>query len=177
MGLVIIHEKKERASWWNEIIQTIQTELHYENSSAPPESKLAAPEESDIVSNELLRPIFRIGSIDGSQDGDEGGLRDVDQVFELKRRTSSLSSQGADGGHLYSRQDSLQEDYEDMSLSSSGFSPGSTSASLKSFEGRNRIDDFSECCYQCISLCSYCNNVFLMVFSKCHKNSMIAFDR
>jgi hypothetical protein len=31
-----------------------------------------------------------------------------------------------------------------MSLSSSGFSPGSTSASLKSFEGRNRIDDFSD---------------------------------
>jgi hypothetical protein len=74
-------------------------ELHYENPSASPESKLTAPEESDIVSNELLRPIFRIGSIDGSQDGDESGLRDVDQVFELKRRTSSVSSQGADGGH------------------------------------------------------------------------------
>jgi hypothetical protein len=29
-------------------------------------------------------------------------------------------------------------------VSSSGFSPGSTSASLKSFEGRNRIDDFSD---------------------------------
>jgi hypothetical protein len=36
-----------------EIIQTIQTELHYENPSASPESKLTAPEESDIVSNEL----------------------------------------------------------------------------------------------------------------------------
>jgi hypothetical protein len=33
---------------------------------------------------------------------------------------------------------------EDASFSSSGFSPCSTSASFKSFDGRNRIDDFSD---------------------------------
>lgn len=125
-----------------EIIQSIRTEAHYElplKDNKAAENKNNS-EDSDGSSKELLRPIFRIGSVDSSQDGDESTMReDLDQVFELKHRTSSLSSQGAEGGH--SRQNSLQEDFEDTSLSSSGFSPGS---SLKSFEGRNRIDDFSD---------------------------------
>lgn len=124
-----------------EIIQTVPAGGQYENISKASRCET----ESELTAKDLLRPIFTVGSIDGSQDGDDSELGEDDQVFELKRRTSSVSSQGADGGHIsYLRQDSLQEDYEDMSLSSSGFSPGSTSASLKSFEGRNRIDDFSD---------------------------------
>ena len=42
------------------------------------------------------------------------------------------------------RKHNLTDELEDMSLSSSGFSPCSTSASFKSFDGRNRIDDFSD---------------------------------
>ena len=114
------------------IIQSIPTEVKGDDGNQPTkDSERKLSEGIHLDSKELLRPIFRLGSHEGSQDGDEG-----DHVFELKRRTSSVSSHG--------RQDSLPEDYEDMSLSSSGFSPGSTSASLKSFEGRNRIDDFSD---------------------------------
>lgn len=125
-----------------EIIQSIRTEAHYElpfKDSKAVENKNTS-EDSDGSTKELLRPIFRLGSVDSSQDGDEAAMReDLDQVFELKRRTSSLSSQGAEGG--LSTHSSLHEDFEDGSLSSSGFSPGS---SLKSFEGRYRIDDFSD---------------------------------
>ncbi|CAC5398827.1 unnamed protein product [Mytilus coruscus] len=128
-----------------EIIQTlpINTESSHEKHYDEADIK-TSDHDSDFGSKDLLRPIFRIGSVESSHDGEESALGEDDQVFELKRRTSSISSQGVDGGQSYSRQSSLQEDYEDMSLSSSGFSPGSTSASLKSFEGRNRIDDFSD---------------------------------
>ncbi|OWF46091.1 Microtubule-associated serine/threonine-protein kinase 2 [Mizuhopecten yessoensis] len=40
--------------------------------------------------------------------------------------------------------ESINDELEDMSLSSSGFSPCSTTASFRSFEGRSRIDDFSD---------------------------------
>ncbi|XP_069126975.1 microtubule-associated serine/threonine-protein kinase 3-like isoform X2 [Argopecten irradians] len=40
--------------------------------------------------------------------------------------------------------ESINDELEDMSLSSSGFSPCSTTASFRSFDGRSRIDDFSD---------------------------------
>ncbi|XP_071161735.1 microtubule-associated serine/threonine-protein kinase 3-like isoform X2 [Mytilus edulis] len=127
-----------------EIIQTLPINTESSHEKHFDVDIKTSDHDSDFGSKDLLRPIFRIGSVESSHDGEESALGEDDQVFELKRRTSSISSQGVDGGQSYSRQSSLQEDYEDMSLSSSGFSPGSTSASLKSFEGRNRIDDFSD---------------------------------
>lgn len=57
--------------------------------------------------------------------------------------TSELGSEKSSKTSLVHRE-SLNDELEDMSLSSSGFSPCSTTASFRSFDGRSRIDDFSD---------------------------------
>lgn len=47
-------------------------------------------------------------------------------------------------GHCQNIREAQNEDFENVSLSSSGFSPSSTSASLRSYEGHSGIDDFSD---------------------------------
>ncbi|XP_060070360.1 microtubule-associated serine/threonine-protein kinase 3-like [Ylistrum balloti] len=60
--------------------------------------------------------------------------------------TSELTSATVEKSPKSSRahRESINDELEEMSLSSSGFSPCSTTASFRSFDGRSRIDDFSD---------------------------------
>ncbi|KAK3092016.1 hypothetical protein FSP39_024465 [Pinctada imbricata] len=112
-------------------------------------------------SDERFRPIFRLGS--HTEGEEEAGSDTNENVSEMdqgnmalpqfkKGSTStpirlniSLAASANDTSHTrLHKKHSVTDEVEDMSLSSSGFSPCSTSASFKSFDGRNRIDDFSD---------------------------------
>lgn len=127
-----------------------------------------------------FRPIFRLGSIDATENKeefekfkagesesgapeskiqdqrqpkdkntDEKKSRESGTVIKKSLIISQKSNLDSSNEGLTdkprsrrSTRDSITDEFDE--LSSSGFSPCSTSASFKSFDGRNRIDDFSD---------------------------------
>lgn len=97
------------------------------------------------------RPVFRLGG--DSESADEHNSDSNGSPSTLTRPTSKgdfvspAINVSVDSSHRHdrgARKQSHMDETEDASFSSSGFSPCSTSASFKSFDGRNRIDDFSD---------------------------------
>lgn len=97
------------------------------------------------------RPVFRLGG--DSESADEHNSDSNGSPATLTRPTSKgdfvspAINVSVDSSHRHdrgARKQSHMDETEDASFSSSGFSPCSTSASFKSFDGRNRIDDFSD---------------------------------
>ncbi|XP_056019812.1 microtubule-associated serine/threonine-protein kinase 3-like isoform X4 [Ostrea edulis] len=85
------------------------------------------------------RPVFRLG----------GDSESADEHHSDNNISPSIMKDPTCKGDYVSppvniSANSTQKATEDASFSSSGFSPCSTSASFKSFDGRNRIDDFSD---------------------------------
>ncbi|XP_078318625.1 microtubule-associated serine/threonine-protein kinase 3-like isoform X3 [Crassostrea virginica] len=91
------------------------------------------------------RPVFRLGG--DSESADEHNSDNNSSPSNLKGpscKGDGVSPAINVSSHRGPRKHSHAEETEDASFSSSGFSPCSTSASFKSFDGRNRIDDFSD---------------------------------